>query len=372
VGTGGASASGATGGVGTGGAAAGGVVGTGGAATGGEAAGGGVGTGGTTGGSATGGLAGDDPTCAIGVDGGSTPQLLEMSNVDSIHDPTIIKSGDRYYVYNSGIFTRSSTDLRNWQWGASSTTLKPNPSWTDAYTEGPNYDLWAPDVSYFGGQYHLYFAASSMGSQTSCLGHATRASMESGDFADSGGPILCSNVDTQVNWNAIDPNVVFDATGAPWLVFGSGWEGIEVVRLEQDGTIDSSSPITNIAHNSEVIEGATMVYRCGYYYLFLSWGLCCRGADSTYTIRVGRSTTLDGGFVDKNGVGLLDGGGTLLVSDGSAWVGPGGESVLIDGTDAYLVYHAYDAAASGNSFRMHISELFWDDTGWPVTAPTPP
>jgi hypothetical protein len=100
--------------------------------------------------------------------------------------------------------------------------------------------------------------------------------------------------------------------------------------------------------------------------------LCCRGADSTYTIRVGRSTAIEGPFVDKNGTELLSSGGTLLVSDGSAWVGPGGESVLIDGTDAYLVYHAYDANASGNSIRMHISELFWDDTGWPVTAPTPP
>ncbi len=112
--------------------------------------------------------------------------------------------------------------------------------------------------------------------------------------------------------------------------------------------------------------------RWGYYCLFLSWGLCCRGANSTYTIRVGRSTTLDGGFVDKDGVDLLNDGGTLLVSASTDWVGPGGESLLFDGTNAYLVYHAYDAHASDNRFRMHINELFWDDTGWPVTRPTPP
>jgi arabinan endo-1,5-alpha-L-arabinosidase len=114
---------------------------------------------------------------------------------------------------------------------------------------------------------------------------------------------------------------------------------------------------------------AAMVRRCGYYYLLTSWDLCCLGANSTYNIRVGRSTSMTGGFVDKDGVALTKGGGTLLVGAGNGWVGPGGESVLFTANRAYLVYHAY--AATDGHFALHMSDLYWDATGWPVTTPSP-
>ena len=194
--------------------------------------------------------------------------------------------------------------------------------------------------------------------------------MSSGSWNESGGPVICSNVSSSVNWNAIDPNVVFDQSGAPWLVFGSGWSGIQITKLTNSGTVDSSSPVTTIAtRTAGVIEGAAMVQRCGYYYLFSSWDRCCAGANSTYNIRVGRSTSMTSGFVDKDGVALTSGGGTLLVGAGNGWVGPGGQSVLIDGNSAYLIFHAY--AQSDGAFSLHISDLFWDDAGWPVTASTP-
>jgi hypothetical protein len=95
-----------------------------------------------------------------------------------------------------------------------------------------------------------------------------------------------------------------------------------------------------------VLEGAAMVRRCGYYYLFMSWDRCCLGAQSTYNIRVGRSISMTGGFVDKAGLALTEGGGTLLVGAGNGWVGPGGESVLFSGNRAYLLYHAYAATVA--------------------------
>jgi len=112
-----------------------------------------------------------------------------------------------------------------------------------------------------------------------------------------------------------------------------------------------------------------MVRRCGYYYLFMSWDRCCLGAQSTYNIRVGRSTSMTGGFVDKAGVALTQGGGTLLVGAGNGWVGPGGESVMFSGNRAYLVYHAY--AATDGHFQVHVSDLYWDAGGWPVTTASP-
>jgi arabinan endo-1,5-alpha-L-arabinosidase len=353
----------ATGGTATGGAASGGKA-TGGTASGGKATGGTSSTGGTAG---TGGTGGD--RCDVGVYSSATPPTsLTITNGASIHDPSIILSGSTYYLFNSGLWTRTSTNLTSWQ--NISQVLYPNPSWIANYVTGVT-DLWAPDVSYFNGTYHLYYAASTMGSNRSCIGHVTRTAMNSGSWTDDGGPVICTNVTSSVNYNAIDPNIILDQSGNPWMVFGSGWNGIQIVRLTSTGAVDSTSTVTAIAtrSGSNVIEGAAMVRRCGYYYLFSSWDKCCLGASSTYNIRVGRSTSMTSGFVDKSGVALTQGGGTLLVGAGNGWVGPGGESVLFVGTRAYLVYHAY--AATDGAFSLHISDLYWDDAGWPVTTATP-
>jgi arabinan endo-1,5-alpha-L-arabinosidase len=375
--TGGATGTGGTSTLGTGGVAAptGGTA-TGGTATGGTATGGnatgGAATGGTaTGGKATGGTSGGTggDRCDVGVySSANPPTSLTITNGASIHDPSVIQSGSTYYLFNSGLWTRTSTNLTSWQ--NISQVLYPNPSWIANYVTGVT-DLWAPDVSYFNGTYHLYYAASTMGSNRSCIGHATRTAMNSGSWTDDGGPVICTNVTSSVNYNAIDPNIILDQSSNPWLVFGSGWNGIQIVRLTATGSVDSTSTVTAIAtrSGSNVIEGAVMVRRCGYYYLFSSWDKCCLGASSTYNIRVGRSTSMTSGFVDKSGVALTQGGGTLLVGAGNGWVGPGGQSVLFVGTRAYLVYHAY--AATDGAFSLHISDLYWDETGWPVTTATP-
>src|SRR5262249_52301789 len=160
-------------------------------------------------------------------------------------------------------------------------------------------------------------------------------------------------VSSTVNWNAIDPNVILDEAGNPWLVFGSGWSGIQVVRLTASSAVDTTSTATTIAtRTAAVIAGAAMVRRCGDSDFVSSWELCCLGANSTYNIRVGRSTRMTGGFVDKAGVALTQGGGTLLLGAGGGWVGPGGESVLFNGNRAYLVYPAY--AATDGHFALHV------------------
>ena len=351
----------------TGGGPAGGTTGAGGRTSpdGGAAVGGMSGTGGAP---AAGGAGGD--RCDVGVyDPVSPPRSLPITNGENVHDPSMILSGGTYYVFNSGLWTRTSTNLSSWTNIAQ--LLSPHPAWiaTTLPMVGTG-DLWAPDVSFFNGLYHLYYAASTFNSKVSCIGHATRTAMNAGTWLEDGHPVICSNVDSTVNWNAIDPNMILDPAGAPWLVFGSGWDGIQIVRLTATGALDPTSTVATIAtRTAGVIEGAAMVRRCGYYYLFTSWDLCCLGASSTYNIRVGRSTSMTGGFVDKNGVALTKGGGTLLLGAGNGWVGPGGESVLFNGTRAYLVYHAY--AATDGHFAVHVSDLTWDASGWPVTSATP-
>jgi arabinan endo-1,5-alpha-L-arabinosidase len=367
-GAGGAGTSGAGGGTsGSGGSAPGGA-GAGGTGTGGKggAGAGGAGAGGKGGGAGAGGNAGD--RCDVGVyDPGTPPQSRAITNGENVHDPTMVLNGGTYTVFNTGLWTRTSTNMTSW--GSIARVLYPNPSWTASSVPGVT-DLWAPDISYFDGRFHLYYAASTFDSNRSCIGHATRTSLTSGAWADSGGPVFCSNVTSSVNWNAIDPSVILDESGNPWLVFGSGWDGIHIVRLTSTGAHDTTSPFTRIAtRTAGVIENGAMLRRCGYYYLFTSWDRCCQGASSTYNIRVGRSTSMTGGFVDKNGTALTSGGGTLLMSNGNGWVGPGGQSVFVAGTRAYLVYHAY--ASSDGHFQLHISDLSFDSSGWPVTASSP-
>src|SRR5580765_3601086 len=74
--------------------------------------------------------------------------------------------------------------------------------------------------------------------------------------------------------------------------------------------------------------------RGGYYYLFSSWGACCNGA-LDYNMRVGRSTSVTGPYVDKAGVALMQGGGTLLVQGDARWKGPGHSAVLVSGNDTF-------------------------------------
>ena len=117
----------------------------------------------------------------------------------------------------------------------------------------------------------------------------------------------------------------------------------------------------SIASRGGGIEAPSIVLRNGYYYLFVSTGTCCQGVNSTYQIRYGRSTSITGPYVDKSGVNMMNGGGTLLDGGNDRWRGPGGQDIA--GTSV-IVRHAYDAQDNGNA-KLLISNLNWDADGWP-------
>lgn len=376
--TGGGGASGGTGGF-AGGGGAGGRVGTGGStatgktpdagvdarptsdallAGGGAGAGGASATGGVTG---TGGAAGD--LCDIGVaDAAVAPKVLTLSGNLGVHDPVVIQSGNTYYLFATGLGAKTSSNLTTW---AAAPRPFSAPAWLSTAVPGVT-DLWAPDISNFGGKYHLYYSGSTFGSNKSCIGHATRDSLSTGSWTDQGSATICSNVGSTDNWNAIDPNVVLDTEGTPWLSFGSFWGGLKILQLDEQGK-PVGTTVTAIAarpNNGGALEAPFIVRRCGYYYLFMSWDACCKGADSTYNIRVARSANVTGPYADKAGTAALQGGGTLMAKGDSTWAGPGHEAVLFVGTKAYLVYHAY--AKSNGVATLRIAELFWDSDGWPI------
>jgi arabinan endo-1,5-alpha-L-arabinosidase len=321
------------------------------------------GSGGSDGGIGAGGH-GDD----VGVhDPANPPRALELAGDLQAHDPALIAAEGSYHLFRTGrgIPIKRSANLTDWT--NSGRVFETNPVWIEEQIPGAT-DLWAPDISWFEGLFHLYYSASTFGSNRSCIGHASTASLTAGPWTDHGS-IICSNTgSSQDDWNAIDPNVIIDPSGAPWLAFGSFWSGIKLIRLDRAGARDGDELISLAQRTgSRAIEAPFIVARGSYYYLFASFDACCRGASSTYNLRVGRSSDLRGPYVDRGGVPMMSGGGTLVLESNTPYHGPGHNAVLIENKLAYNVYHAYDANDSGAAV-LRISQLVWDADGWPLSG----
>ncbi|WP_437627918.1 arabinan endo-1,5-alpha-L-arabinosidase [Sorangium sp. So ce1151] len=353
AGSGGAGTSAGTGGAGTGGMEA--AAGTGGM----EAA---AGTGGMEAAAGSGG-AGSGGGPSIGTD--SLPVALALSgDIQGVHDPSIVREGEQYHVFSTGpgIAIRTSADLVHWSLAGA--VFSATPEWV-ASAVGDVDALWAPDISYWGGLYHLYYAASFFGTNRSCIGHATRDSLQAPEsrWLDHGA-VVCSE---GTDYNAIDPNVVIDERGTPWLVFGSFWSGLKLMQLTLAGA-PVAGTLTSIASRpSTAIEAPFIVRRGEHYYLFASFDTCCTGASSTYKIMVGRSQALAGPYVDRLGNRMLDGGGSRVLTSSARWRGPGSNGLLRAGESWYNIYHSYDADADGMSV-LRIAELSWDTGGWPESG----
>jgi arabinan endo-1,5-alpha-L-arabinosidase len=299
----------------------------------------------------------------------ATVQTLELSGDLETHDSCVFEVGGRYHLFHTGpgIPIKTSEDLI--QWLAAGSVFSENPGWIAELVPDAT-DLWAPDVSWFNGSYHLYYAASTFGSGWSCIGHATNASLDPpGEWVDQG-EIICSDVDgVDVDWDAIDPSTLTDADGTRWMVFGSFGSGIKLIRLDTNGARagDELYALAERPVEPHAIQAPFLMARDGYYYLFASFDWCCRGVDSTYNIRVGRSSELVGPYLDREGVPMLEGGGSLLLEGNERWRGVGANTILTTQGRDYNVYHSYDANAAGRA-TLRISEVAWDSEGWPTSA----
>jgi arabinan endo-1,5-alpha-L-arabinosidase len=257
--------------------------------------------------------------------------LAQQGDVRRVHDPCIIAAGGSYYVFctGGGIPIRRSKDLIHWERIGS--VFQDIPGWNKDEVPGVR-GLWAPDISFFNGQYHLYYAVSTFGSNRSCIGLATNATLDPNSpnykWVDQGKVIGSTRTD---NWNAIDPNIVFDEQRQPWMAFGSFWSGIKLVRIDRlSGKPQGISAFHDLAARSRpgAIEAPFMIRREGFYYLFVSFDFCARGVDSTYKIMVGRSEKIIGPFLDKDGKSMLYGGGTLVLASQGHVRGPGHNAAL--------------------------------------------
>jgi len=291
-------------------------------------------------------------------------QAFPLSGDIYVHDPSgIVDDAGTYYILatGQGIDIHTSKNLSVWEngghvWGSN------YPSWWKSLQPTGYGTVWAPDVLTYQNQFRLYYAISTFGSEVSCIGLATSSKMGSG-WVDQG-EVICSK--NGVGYNTIDPHTFVGGDGKHWMVFGSFWTGIKLVELNPANGKTLNNQIYNIATNPEpnpdAIEASWIQYANGYYYLYVDWGLCCKSVDSTYNIRVGRSQSVTGPYLDKDGVDMEKGGGTLLLPVKSGHIiGPGHTGIYQN----YFTYHYYDANNNGTP-TLNILTLSYDSSQWPV------
>lgn len=298
-----------------------------------------------------------------------------------IHDPsTVMFENGNYYVFATGygISRKRSSDRIDWHDSSTVFNYRSIPGWT--FSEVPAFDgtFWAPDIAYFNGLYHLYYSVSSWGSQDSAIGMATSPTLDSTDpgysWADQGPVIQSSPGDP---YNTIDPAIIKTSSGQVWMSFGSYWNGIYLARLDpltgQRYTRDlrTYSVARRSVGGSTAIEASYLYERDGYFYLFAHWDRCCDGVNSTYNIRVGRSTSITGPYLDRNGFDMVNGGGTLFLGSEGDFIGPGHISIFSDEGIDWFGYHYYDGDNNGAP-TYNLRTLLWDEQGWPVAGPSLP
>lgn len=308
-----------------------------------------------------------------------------MWGTHNAHDPASIKVGDWYYVFstdaahghhiNGGIQVRRSLDLIHWEYVG--LALEELPHEAVEWTGAPG--LWAPEVVFMGGRYVMYYAASQFGQTQSYIGVASAETID-GPWQDHR-LVVKSEAGTS-GPNAIDPNITFDAQGEPWLVYGSFFGGLYVFPVDPEtGKKRPGSEETLIAKRHQSVEGAIegpyIVYREAdhHYYLFVSYDSLFKD----YHIRVARSTSITGPYVDFDGnvmtdleidpqqVGMKILGGYRFGA-GEGWVGPGHNSVLQDGDKDYLVHHVR-GEQDPHWHELHIRKIIWTESGWPLVSP---
>ncbi len=293
-------------------------------------------------------------------------------------DPTVLQAPNgTYYAYatetvNDGQFVNvqvaRSQDLVNWTWEG------------DAFPEGVSWaeesrSYWAPHVVYAPDRdrYLMYYSAHHDETNGKCLAVAT-AQEPLGPFTDEEDPLLCGE-----GFENIDPMAFDDPESErTYLYWGSHGEPIRVQPLADDRMHfkEDTEPTPVVQPDPDepyggLVEGAWVIYRDGFYYLFYSGDNCC-GENAHYAVMVARAESPTGPFETLGEARGTDRSTILTAND--TWTAPGHNSVVRDenGTD-WMMYHAVNrdqpTRATGTDIRGDRRVLLMDrltyDNGWP-------
>lgn len=309
------------------------------------------------------------------------PQTISGTG-KSVHDPNMIQdTAGTYWLYGTHNTLAKSTDMTTFTSVSAGIFSSDFSWWASENTTGTGgrTDLWAPSVMYANGKYYQYYSIPIYDTpsivdttQAKAVIALATSSSPNGPWTDAG-KIIASCGSTSgctTKFNAIDPAPYIDSDGNWWLAFGSWQDGTHALQLDPSTGLRLSTNTTlySLAARGSGEEGSFIfpytVNGTHYYYYFASINVCCSGTSSTYRIIVGRSTSPTGPFYDRGGVALTSAGGTILLSTHGNIYGPGGQSVMLVGTQPVLVYHYYDGANSGTA-TLGLNNLKFDTDGWP-------
>ncbi len=303
---------------------------------------------------------------------------FDADNPD-VHDPVMAYENGRYYLFNTGmgISMLSSDDLKTWH--REKNVLDPAPEWAKEPVPAYRGHTWAPDIIKVGDKWYLYYSCSTFGKNISAIGLAINRTLnlERPDYEWKDLGMVIRSQPGINDWNAIDPNVIIDKDGHPWMTFGSFWDGIQLIRLKKDmktpigesRTIARKRRRCDIGHKqteagANAIEAPFITEKDGWYYLFVSHDYCCKGLKSNYKTVVGRSKKIEGPYLDRDGRDMAQGGGTLIEGPHEKYSGVGHCSVYKFGNRWLFVAHGYDRSKNGAS-KLVIRDINWDIDGWP-------
>ena len=343
--------------------------------------------------------------------GGGAPEFADVT----VHDPDHIAVDGTHYLIGSHLQAASSPDLLHWTQEAEGVNPE-NPLFEDVTQElsealewAETDTLWAPDIIQLAdGRFYLYYDACRGDSPLSAMGIAV-ADKVTGPYEDLG-LILKSGMtgesedgtpfDARVHPNVIDPDLFYDADGKLWMVYGSFSGGLFILELDTA----TGFPLPGQGYGTHVwggnhsrIEGPAVIYdeEAGYYYLFVTYGGLDAGGG--YNIRVARSESPDGPFVDAEGLDMaqvksdptlplfddvtiaesavkLMGNHVLApAADGMpalGYISPGGSSPFVDAESGrtLIAFHTR-FPGRGEAHQVRVHELAIDGDGWPVISP---
>lgn len=299
-----------------------------------------------------------------------------------VHDPVMAYEDGTYYLFATGhgIQQMTSRDCKTW-------TVSPQPvmtvipQWTRDSVPGFTNHVWAPDIIRWHDRWWLAYSCSTFGKNGSAIGLLSSSSLKSPIWNDEG--CIVTSREQRDNWNAIDPNFIIDEDDQPWLVWGSFWDGIQMARLDTTMHLAKGEIPRTIARRyspkdlnrmpnptsqyagTNAIEAPFIMKHGGYYYLFVSWDYCCMGSKSTYRVVVGRSKTVDGPYVDRDGEDMREGGGTPVIAGDKKEFEALGHCAAYhyDDKDIFIC-HGYSIAHNGASILVQ-RPIRWTADGWP-------
>lgn len=300
------------------------------------------------------------------------------------HDPVMAveksrQGKDTYYLLSTGMGLQwaTSTDRRTWV-VQSTPFIEKIPQWTYDSVPGFRGHVWAPDIIRWHDRWWLAYSCSTFGKNTSAIGLMS-ADRIAGEWRDEG--CLVASKAKRDNWNAIDPAFVVDDDDKLWLSWGSFWDGIQICKVGTDmkhaktiarrvalrDTLKADPNPTSKYAGRNAIEAPFILKHGGWYYLFVSWDYCCRGAKSNYRVAVGRSKQVDGPYLDRKGRDMVNGGGTLFLEGDKVNFEAAGHCAAYDlpSGESIFICHGYSTHRNGQAILIE-RPITWTADGWPM------